>query len=115
MPSAAGRQNDFHAKGLQQPAALEAHALGHGHHQLVAAGAQDKGQGDARVAAGGLDDHGVFADLAVALGGVDHGPADAVLDAPQRVEVFQLAHDRGHAAFGDPAQTDQRRYSRCSG
>ena len=40
-------------------------------------------------------------DLAVALGGVDHRPADAVLDAPQRVEIFQFRHHRGHAALGE--------------
>ena len=45
-------------------------------------------------------------DLAVAFGGVDHGPADAVLDAPQRIRIFELADNGGHAAFGDPVEAN---------
>ena len=77
--------------------------------ELVAAGGAGEGQADAGVAAGRLDDGGVLVDLAVALGGVDHGHADAVLDRPERVEVLQLG-DHGRLGVADhAAQADQRR------
>ena len=57
----AGRQHDLGAEGLEQPAAFEAHGLGHGDDQLVAAGGTGEGQADAGVAAGRLDDRGVLA------------------------------------------------------
>ena len=33
--------------------------------------------------------------LAVPLTGIDHRPADAVLDAPQRIEALELRQDSG--------------------
>ena len=48
-------------------------------------------------------------DLAVAFGGVDHRHADAVLDRPERVEVFGLADDDGFEIADEAAETDQRR------
>ena len=53
----ARRQHDLGAERLEQPAAFQAHGLGHGHDQLVAAGGAGEGQADAGVAAGRLDDH----------------------------------------------------------
>ena len=50
------REDDLGAERLEQPAALERHALRHGHDQLVAAGGADERQADAGVAAGRLDD-----------------------------------------------------------
>jgi hypothetical protein len=104
-----GREDDLGSQGLQQPPALEAHALGHGHLELVAPGRADKGQADARVAAGGLDDHRVGLDLAFPLGGVNHCPADTVLDAPQRIGVLELGDHRGCRAGGNTVQTHQGR------
>ena len=51
------REDQLGAEGLQHPPPLQAHAFGHGHHQLVAACGADIGQADARIAAGRLDDH----------------------------------------------------------
>ena len=68
MPFVGRRQHDLGAERLEQPPALEAHALGHGHDQLVAAGRTGERQADAGVAAGRLDDHRVLVDLALALG-----------------------------------------------
>src|SRR5262249_42355720 len=95
------------AERLEQPAALKAHAFGHGHLELIATSRANIRQSNARVAAGRLDDHRVLVDSAVLLGGIDHGPADAVLDAPQRIEAFALGHHRGAAALGDTTQSDQ--------
>ena len=55
-----------------------------------------------------------FVDLAVALGGVDHRPADAVLDAPQRIQVFQLGGHRGHAALGQMRASAPAACCRCN-
>ena len=105
----AGRQHDLGAEGLEQPAAFQAHGLGHGDDELVAAGGAGEGQADAGVAAGRLDDGRVLVDLAVALGGVDHGHADAVLDRPERIEALQLGDDGGLGVADHAAQPDQRR------
>ena len=48
-------------------------------------------------------------DLAVALAGVDHGHADAVLDRPERIEVLQLGDDGRLGVADHAAQPDQRR------
>ena len=110
-----GRQDDLGAEGLEQAAAFEAHALGHGDDELVAAGGAGEGQADAGVAAGRLDDDRVLGDLAVALAGVDHGDADAVLDRPERIEVLHLG-DNGRLGVADhAAQPDERRVADASG
>jgi hypothetical protein len=104
-----GREDHLGSQGLQQAAALDRHAFGHRHRQLVAAGGADIGQADARIAGGGLDERDAGLDLAVALGRIDHRAGDAVLDAPQRVHVFEFGQHRGHAAFGHFAKLHQRR------
>src|SRR5581483_861731 len=54
-------------------------------------------------------DRGVLVDLSLALGGVDHGDADAVLHRPQRVEAFHFG-DHGAFRVADHAlQADERR------
>ena len=60
-PLGGGRQHDLGAERLEQPAPLQAHALGHRHDQPVAAGGAGERQGDPGVAAGRLDDHRVLA------------------------------------------------------
>ena len=94
-PFRAGRQHQLGPEDLQQLPPLHAHGLGHGEDQPVAPGRADEGQRDARVAAGGLDDHRVLLEQAALLGRLDHGHADAVLDAGQRVEGLQLDDDLG--------------------
>jgi hypothetical protein len=47
-------------------------------------------------------------ELAGLLGRVDHGDADAVLDAVSGVIELQLGSHLGDGAFGHPAQVHQR-------
>ena len=58
------RQHDLGPERLEQPPPFQAHALGHGHDQLVAARGTGERQADAGVAAGRLDDDRVLVDLA---------------------------------------------------
>ena len=86
-----GRGEDqLGAEQRQQRAPLQAHALGHGQDELVALGGRHERQRDAGVAGGRLDDGGLGREDALALGGGDHGVADAVLHAAQRVEELGL-------------------------
>ena len=62
--------------------------------------AHDKGQGDAGVAAGGLDDEGFRVMRPWASRRLDHGRADAVLDAAQGVHGFDLGGDDAGQALG---------------
>ena len=103
------REDQLGAQRLEQTPPLEAHALGHGHAQAIAAGGAHVRQADTGVAAGGLDDHGVAPDQTVALRRVDHRPGDAILDAPKGIETLELGDDRSDAAVGQPAHADQRR------
>ena len=64
---------------------------------------------DTGVAAGGLDDGGLVRQMSPPPRVVDHGQADAVLDAAARVERLQLADDRRAGALGDAAQLHERR------
>ena len=89
----AGREHQLRAEHREQRAALERHRLGHGEDELVALGRGDEGQRDAGVAAGRLDDHGVLVDHAALLGVFDHGHADAVLHAAERIEEFELERE----------------------
>ena len=91
MPFGRRRKHRSRPQGLEQPPAFQAHALGHRHHAACNRGPRRRRPGDARVAAGGLDDDRVGLDFAVPLGSVDHRPADAVLDAPQRIEFSIFA------------------------
>ena len=104
-----GRQDEFGSECLEHPPAFEAHALRHRDPQFVAAGCADVGQTDPRVAAGGLDNDRVWADQPIPFGGIDHGGRDAVLHAPERIHVLDLADDRCHTAVGHPPQPDERR------
>jgi len=108
-PQGAGGQDQLGPVGLQEIPALDAHGVRHHQDHLVALGGRGKGQGDAGVAAGGLDDHGVLVELAFPLRRLEHGEPDAVLDAPGRVEVLQLAVDLGAGLVGDPVEAEQRR------
>ena len=79
--------------------------------KFVALGRRDERQRDAGVAAGRLDDHGVFLEHAALLGILNHGHADAVFDAAERIEKFAFEENRGRQAGGDLVQFDQRRAS----
>ena len=103
----AGGQHDLGTEGLQQIAALHAHGVGHGQDDMVPAGGPDGGQTDAGIAAGGFNDGGAGFQLALLLGGVQHGLGHAVLHTAGGVAVFQLGHQGACSAPG--------RRSSCSG
>ena len=101
----AGGEHEFGAEGAEQHAAFDAHGFGHGEDELVALGGGDEGQRDAGVAAGGLDEDGFAGlDFAGFLGVLDHGHADAVLDAGEGVLAFELGDDGGGQSGGHPVQ-----------
>ena len=91
----AGRQDQLGAEHRQQRAPLQRHRLRHGQDELVALGRRHERQRDAGVAAGGLDDDGVLLEDPALLGVLDHGHADAVLHAAQRIEELALEQDGG--------------------
>ena len=65
----------------EQATALQGHALRHGQGQGVALRRTHERQGDPGVAGGRLDDARSRCQAAVALGRLDHGRADPILDA----------------------------------
>ena len=83
-------QHQLCAVSLEQIAALNAHRLGHGQYDLVAAGSRDGSQTYAGVAAGRLDDYRAGLQLALGLGIVQHGLGYTILYAARRIEVLQL-------------------------
>jgi hypothetical protein len=50
-----------------------------------------------------------FPDFSVALAGLDHGHADAILDAGKGIEKFAFDQDGGSALGNDPIEANQRR------
>ena len=112
MPCAAGREHQFGAEQRQHLAALDRHRFRHDQDELVAARRRDERQRDAGVAGGRLDQNSASGrDLALRLERVDHRDADAVLDAGDRIEEFELAEEtRADALFlGDAIQRNERR------
>ena len=113
----AGRQHQLGAQHRQQRAPLQRHRLRHGQDELVAFGRRHERQRDAGIAAGRLDDHRVLLEHPALLGRLDHGHADAVLDAAQRVEELALEQDRGRRSGGDACSSEPgecvRRSRRC--
>ena len=89
-----GRQDDLGAEGLEQLAALEAHALGHRQDAAIPAHRAHERQADARVAAGRLDHDAAGLQRARALGVFDHRQADAVFDRAAGVGLLHLRPDR---------------------
>src|SRR5262249_36468741 len=105
-----GREDQRGAVGVEQGAALERHRLRHGQDEAVALHRAHERQADAGVAAGGLDDDALAgADLAVALGGLDHRQGDAILDAAARVVLLALGPHLGGVGRDDAGELDERR------
>jgi len=104
-------QHQARPENLEDPPALRGHRLGHREDQLQALRGRDEREGDARVAARRLDQHRVLVDAPALQGIVDHGEADAVLDARERVEELELEQYLGLRPVGGrrPVQADERR------
>ena len=88
------RQHDLRAEEAHQPPALDAEALGHDDDERVALDRADHGEADAGVAARRLDDGLAGAERAVALGRLDDGERQPVLDRAHRVEGLELGVER---------------------
>ncbi len=102
------RQDHLGAVGAQQVDLLPRHLVGHHRHDAVALQPRGDGQAGAGVAGGGLHDRAAGAQPAVALGGLDQGHGDAVLDRPAGVEHLELGHQLRAQACADARQPDQR-------
>ena len=94
----ARRQVELGAIGEHQPAALDAHAVGHDQDQPVALDRGDHREADAGIAGGRLDDHAAGLELAAALRILDHRQRDAVLDRPAGIGALLLDPDFGAVA-----------------
>ena len=91
----AWREDDLGAiRGGKLPT-LNAHGVGHGQHQMVAAGGGDKRQPDAGVAAGRLDDGATRQKKTALLSVVNHRQRNPVLHAAARIEVLDLGQNTG--------------------
>ena len=93
-------QDEFGTEDLEELASFKAHRLRHGQHQLQTPRGGHEGQRDAGVPAGRFDQHGILVDAARGERVVNHGHADAVLDAGERVEELQLEQDVRDRAVG---------------
>jgi hypothetical protein len=87
------RQHHLGAEEAHQLPALDREAVGHGDHQRIALGGADHGQADAGVAAGRLD-HGLARlQRSRALGILDDAEREPVLDGAGRIEELRLDVD----------------------
>ncbi len=102
-------QDQLRPEESEQCAALQAHALRHGQDQFVSLGRRSEGECNASIAAGRLDDRGVGRETSIFLRSSDHGGADAVFDAPERIVEFPLDRDRGGQALRYTIQFDEGR------
>ena len=96
------------AQRLQVQHLLRRHLVGHHQHHAVALGARHQRQAQARVAGRRLDHRAARLEPAVALGGLDHRQADAVLDRAAGVLRLQLEEQLA-AAGVELRDLDQRR------
>jgi hypothetical protein len=96
------------AVGTEQADLLLAHLVGHDEYAAVALERGRDGEPVAGVPRGRLDDRPARAQQAATLGVLDHRQADAILDAPARIERLHLGEDERAQPRGDLAQTHQR-------
>ena len=106
-----GTHDDLGAVRPEQGDLLVAHLVAHHEDAVVAALGRDNGEAGAGVARSRLDDGSARRQQPVALGRVDHGDRDAVLDAPTRVHRLDLGQQRATQALGfaQAPQPHQRR------
>src|SRR5690606_27993234 len=101
---------DMHvgAHRLEMQDLLGGHLVRYHQHHPIALGAADQRQAEAGVSRGRLDDGSAGAQTAVALGGIDHGKADAILYRAAGVLRFQLEKEGARAGV-QAADAHQRR------
>ena len=112
-PLGTRRENELRPQHGEECPALEAHRLGHGEDHFVSLGGRHEGQCDAGVSAGGLDDDRAGLENATLLSVLDHGHADAVFHATERIEKFTLERNRGGKPGGDAVELDERCAADC--
>ena len=105
-----GSENELRAKHGEERAALEAHCLRHGENHFVSLGSRHEGEGDTGISAGGFDDNHAGLENTTLLGVFDHGHADAVFHASERIKKFTLERNRGGKPGGDAVEL----YKRCA-
>ena len=115
-PLGGGRQHDLGAERLEQPAALQAHALGHRDHQLVAA--RGAGEGQARCPVLPL----VGSTISVSLVILPSASAASIIATPIRsltdqsgLKFSSFATTVGLAALASPAGAGSAACCRSSG
>jgi hypothetical protein len=92
------REYHFGSERAQIEDFLACHLVGHHERQLVAFLRSDQCQAEARVARGGFYDSAARLELAVALGRLDHGQADAIFDRAAGILALELDEQATHAA-----------------
>ena len=108
-PFRAGRENQVGTEQGQERAAFDAHGIRHREDDLVAFRGGDKSQANAGISTGWLDDHSTGFEDSALLGVLDHGHANAVFHAAERIKKLALEGDRGWKASGDAVEFDERR------
>src|SRR5581483_4608397 len=103
------RDHDLGAVGAERRDLLLAHLVGHDEDAAVALDRGCDREADARVAGGRLDDRPARPELPLALGGLDHRQADAVLDRAAGVQVLELREHLRAAAGRELRQPNDRR------
>ncbi len=107
------REYEVGSHRSQQATTLDRHRLGHGQRKLVTFGGTYERQGDACVAAGGLDNVRFFVDLSRFLASFDHGDANAVLDAVERLKKLALREDRRLSLRNQSVDANHWRIANC--
>ena len=104
----ARRQHHLGAQKPHQPPPLHRETVGHRHHQRIALGGADHGKADAGIARCRLDHRLAGGKLAVTFRRLDDVQRQAVLDRGGRVERLGL-HIDGRARWRDPVDADDGR------
>ena len=104
------RPGDMHlsAHGLEVQHLLGGHLVRHHQHHPIAFGPTDQRQPQAGVTGRCFNNGAAGAQTPVALGGINHGQADPVLDRASGVLRFKLEEQRTRPGI-EPADTHQRR------
>src|SRR5438067_509464 len=102
-----GRENHLRPQQAHDLAALDRERLGHGGDERITLGRAHHGERDAGVARGGLDHRLAGLERTAALGVLDDGDREAVLDGGERIEELAL-HVHGDVPGREALDSDDR-------
>jgi len=108
LPDIRPGEQDFRAHRLEVKDLFLTHLVRNDDDQAVSFLAGDQGEAETGVAGGRLDDRAARFQAAVPFRGFDHRQADAVLDGPAGILVFQF-HEQAAGTGIDLPQFDDRR------